>query len=57
MINIPFQFIGEEAEISEKRRLKVKNIKTGKVGEISEMYWETIKRNGHARDFRVIEYC
>lgn len=57
LVTIPFEYIPEEPEFQEKRRLKVQNIKTGKIGEISELYWETIKRNGHQNNFKIISYC
>ena len=55
MVDIPFEYIETEVKIKEKRRLKVKNLKTGKVGEISQRYWETIVRNGHEKDFELLE--
>lgn len=55
MIDIPFEYIVKEVEVKQKKRLKVKNKLTGKVGEISLRYWETIKRNGHERDFELLE--
>ena len=55
MSNIPFEFIMTETSIEERKRLKVKNKLTGKTGEISLRYWETIKRNGHERDFELLE--
>lgn len=54
-LDIPFEFVEIETLIKEKTRLKVKNKLTGKVGEISLKYWETIKRNGHEKDFEVLE--
>ena len=55
MIDIPFEFIIKETSVKESKRLKVKNKLTGKTGEISLKYWETIKRNGHERDFELLE--
>lgn len=55
MIKIPFEFKMKEVQIKERKRLKVKNKITGKTGEISLKYWETIKRNGHERDFELLE--
>lgn len=55
MITIPFEYIVKETKVKEQVRLKVKNNLTGKVGEISTKYWETIKRNGHERDFELLE--
>ena len=55
VINIPFKYIEKEVPYQEKKRLKVKNLLTGKIGEISMRYWETIKRNGHAKDFEILE--
>lgn len=54
-LDIPFEFVVIETKIKEQTRLKVKNKLTGKVGEISLKYWETIKRNGHEKDFELLE--
>ncbi|MBU8892640.1 MAG: DUF1987 domain-containing protein [Bacteroidales bacterium] len=55
MSSIPFEFNMTETRVKERKRLKVKNKLTGKTGEISLRYWETIKRNGHERDFELLE--
>ena len=55
IVKIPFEYIVTETLIKERTRLKVKNKLTGKTGEISVKYWETIKRNGHERDFELLE--
>ena len=54
MIDIPFEYIVKKTIAKQKRRLKVKNKITGKIGEISLRYWETIKRNGHEKDFELL---
>ncbi len=55
IIDIPFEYIKTESQVKERKKLKVKNKLTGKTGEISLRYWETIKRNGHERDFELLE--
>lgn len=55
LINIPFEFVVKETQAKERKRLKVKNKITGKTGEISLKYWETIKRNGHEKDFELLD--
>lgn len=55
MLDIPFEFIVNENQAKDRKRIKVKNKLTGKTGEISLKYWETIKRNGHERDFELLE--
>jgi hypothetical protein len=55
LLNIPFEFNLTETNVKSQKRLKVKNRITGKVGEISQKYWEAIKRNGHEKDFELIE--
>ncbi|MBI9055079.1 MAG: DUF1987 domain-containing protein [Bacteroidales bacterium] len=55
MLDIPFEYIITKTLDKQKVRLKVKNKKTGKTGEISQRYWETIKRNGHERDFELLK--
>jgi len=55
MLKIPFEYIETETEIRNKKRILVKNLLTGKTGEISYRYWETIKGNGHDKDFEVLE--
>jgi len=55
VLDIPFEYIIKNSEVKSKKRLRVKNKLTGKTGEISLKYWETIKRNGHERDFELLE--
>ena len=55
MLKIPFEYIETETEVKNKKRLLVKNKLTGKIGEISYRYWETIKGNGHDKDFEILE--
>jgi len=55
LVNIPFEFKVTESKFQSQNRLKVKNLITGKVGEISQKYWDAIKRNGHEKDFELIE--
>lgn len=55
MVDIPLEYIITKTQAIQKTRLKVKNKITGKVGEISQKYWETIKRNGHEKDFEILE--
>jgi hypothetical protein len=55
LVDMPFEYIKTESQIKERKRLLVKNKLTGKTGEISLRYWETIKRNGHERDFELLE--
>lgn len=54
LLDIPFEYIVTKSEFEKKIRIKVKNKITGKTGEISQRYWETIKRNGHERDFELL---
>jgi len=55
MLDIPFEYIVTKTLAKQKIRLKVKNKITGKIGEISQKYWETIIRNGHEKDFELLE--
>ena len=55
MLKIPFDHIEIETETKSKKRILVKNLLTGKTGEISQMYWETIKGNGHDKDFEILD--
>ena len=55
MIDIPFDYKVTETLVRQRTRLKVKNKITGKIGEISQRYWETIIRNGHEKDFELLE--
>ena len=55
MVDIPFEYIENETSVKQRKRLKVKNLKTGKIGEITQKYWDTIVRNGHERDFEILE--
>lgn len=54
MLNIPFEYDIKETELKSRTRIKVRNKKTGKTGEISQRYWETIKRTGHEKDFEIL---
>lgn len=54
MTDIPFEYIEIESQIKQRTRIKVKNKITGKEGEISQRYWETIVRNGHQKDFELL---
>lgn len=54
LLDIPFEYIVTKSAFEKKVRIKVKNNITGKVGEISQKYWETIKRNGHEKDFELL---
>jgi hypothetical protein len=55
MLKIPFEYNEIETETKNKKRILVKNLLTGKTGEISQRYWETIKGNGHDKDFEILE--
>lgn len=55
LVDMPFEYKTTESQLKERTRIKVKNKLTGKTGEISLRYWETIKRNGHERDFELLE--
>ncbi len=55
ILNIPFEYIQTESNLKSQKRIKIKNLSTGKVGEISQKYWEAIKRNGHEKDFELLE--
>jgi hypothetical protein len=55
LLNIPFEYIQTESNLKSQKRIKIKNLSTGKVGEISQKYWEAIKRNGHEKDFELLE--
>lgn len=54
IIDIPFEYVITKTLVKQSVRIKVKNKITGKVGEISQRYWETIKRNGHEKDFELL---
>ncbi|MEA3316469.1 MAG: DUF1987 domain-containing protein [Bacteroidota bacterium] len=54
-LEIPIQCIEKEVIVSVKNKILVRNIKTGKVGEITQLYWDSIKRNGYARNFELVE--
>ncbi len=52
--DIPFEYIVIETQAKQRTRIKVKNKITGKEGEISQRYWDTIVRNGHEKDFELL---
>jgi len=55
IVTIPFRYHAYKLEESAISRLKVRNKNTGQVGEISLKYWDAICRNGHRKDFEVLE--
>ena len=55
MVKIPFEYIMTETQIKQQKKIKVKNKITGKTGEITQRYWETIVRNGHEKDFELLD--
>ncbi|HAN17814.1 MAG: hypothetical protein A2X13_05875 [Bacteroidetes bacterium GWC2_33_15] len=55
LLNIPFEYIETETESKNVKRILVKNLLTGKIGEISQRYWDTIVGNGHDKDFELLE--
>jgi hypothetical protein len=36
-------------------KIKVQNVRTGKISEITRIAWEQLKKGGHAKNFDVIE--
>jgi hypothetical protein len=55
IVSIPFIYHPYQLDEARLSRLKVKNKNTGQIGEISLKYWDAICRNGHKKDFEVIE--
>lgn len=55
IVSIPFNYHPFQLEEAKLSRLKVKNKNTGQIGEISLKYWNAICRNGHKKDFEVLE--
>ncbi len=54
-LKMPVNYIEKKVDKIKIKRILVKNLKTGKIGEITQLYWESIKRNGHSDDFLVLE--
>lgn len=55
VVTIPFTYYPCQVEETGLSRLKVRNKNTGQIGEISVKYWDAICRNGHKKDFEVLE--
>lgn len=55
IVNYQFNFREISRARETMKKLKVKNLKTGKVADVTEKYWETIVRNGYAHDYKVLE--
>ncbi|MFO7938264.1 MAG: DUF1987 domain-containing protein [Bacteroidales bacterium] len=55
IVTIPFTYYPYQVEETGLSRLKVRNKNTGQIGEISVKYWDAICRNGHKKDFEVLE--
>lgn len=36
-------------------KIKIQNVRTGKISEITKIAWEQLKKGGHAKTFDVIE--
>jgi len=50
-LKMPVNYIEKKIDKKKRKKVLVKNIKTGKIGEITLLYWESIKRNGHSRNY------
>ena len=54
-LKIPFEIVKMPVVKKKKEKMRVKNKKTGKTYQITTEYWELIIRNGHEKDFEIIE--
>jgi hypothetical protein len=54
-LNIPFELIKQPVVKQKKEKVTIKNKKTGKVYQVTKEYWNLIIRNGHEKDFDIIE--
>jgi len=55
LVGLPFTFHAEPVKKLTNKRLKVRNTITGKISRITQRYWDLIVRNGHKKDFEVLE--
>lgn len=55
LVDLPFTFHLKPVWKNTGSRLKVKNTVTGKISRITSKYWELIVRNGHKKDFEILE--
>ncbi len=54
-LNIPFEIVKKPVIKKKKEKITVKNKKTGKTYQITKEYWDLIIKNGHEKDFDIIE--
>lgn len=54
-LEISFQIIEEPIKVKKNRKLTVKNLKSGRVLKITARYWNLIVRNGHSKDFEIMD--
>ena len=54
-LEISFQIIEEPIRVKKNRKLTVKNLKSGRVLNITAKYWNLIVRNGHSKDFEIMD--
>ena len=54
-LNIPFDLISKPVIKEKKQKMSVTNKKTGKTYQITKEYWNLIVKNGHEKDFDIIE--
>ena len=54
-LDIQFNVVEQPVTLKKNERLKIKNLVTGKVLKITRQYWNLIVRNGHQKDFQVLD--
>lgn len=54
-LGIPLKIIEQPVIEEKKEKLKIKSKKTGKSFEVTREYWNLIVRNGHEKDFDIIQ--
>ncbi|MFP4555355.1 MAG: DUF1987 domain-containing protein [Bacteroidales bacterium] len=55
LTTIPFVFEAVEIEKQRTQKIKIKSKKTGNEAIITQRYWDAIVRNGHGKEYEVIE--
>jgi hypothetical protein len=55
LVDLPFTFHAKPVKKKTGERIKVRNTITGKISRITQKYWDLIVRNGHKKDFEIME--
>ncbi|SRR6056297_619153 len=55
LVDLPFSIYAKPVKKKTGERIKVRNTITGKISRITQKYWDLIVRNGHKKDFEIMD--